>query len=666
MKINKRACRKYADPKLTFNQNHGLLICNKIHYIIRTAVKNIAGRRLLLLFFYPREQVINGIFIPQFTVFQAPDEYVTLERDVFGSLKWRTSRLQEFICSYYPILRFSAFYTAQDEKRVIRFCKYPELNGYLAIDQLQLKIFENNCRKRKLKREQAIIRQMRGVGSLPKGMKEWAKQEILPAYLFYEYARNRKKQTGYCTACKCDVTAEMARHGKAGYCPHCGKPVTYRAIGKGTHIYDKVTVQAIQRINDQLIIRVCKMTASYRNYRKPHIDFWECARLFLSGDNAESLQLSAYYYEPGRGISTHWLTGYRPNLFSWRYNYEADLYGHLYTKFLSRTLHGTPWQYSQIGLFYKEYRQPLDAAKYLGTYLRYPVLEYLVKLRLYIMVSDVLYDYSANHILNLNGRRMQEVLKINPSYLPLLQNIQAGIRDLELIQHLEETNMKAETALLQWYHQNMMTNPKLLTFCLQYVPAKKLIRYLHEQFLLLKDTVIQTAYRRFESEASILSEYKDYLRFCKDLNYDLKNEFILYPKNMMKAHDRASDMFKQKKAEIDDAIIKKAYPALKQRYRFKKYGMTIIPPQSATEIVAEGQELHHCVGFYLPQIVKGESVILFLRQTKQPDKPFYTIELQNGELVQIRGMCNCMPTEQVEKYLAAWKRNKLNPLQQAA
>lgn len=40
MKINKRECRKFADPGFKMNQNHGLLHAEKVKYIVRTAVKN--------------------------------------------------------------------------------------------------------------------------------------------------------------------------------------------------------------------------------------------------------------------------------------------------------------------------------------------------------------------------------------------------------------------------------------------------------------------------------------------------------------------------------------------------------------------------------------------------------------------------------------------------
>ena len=54
-KIDKRACRKFAMPELEFNLNEGVLHVEGCPYIIRTAVRNIAGQRILMLYIYQRE-----------------------------------------------------------------------------------------------------------------------------------------------------------------------------------------------------------------------------------------------------------------------------------------------------------------------------------------------------------------------------------------------------------------------------------------------------------------------------------------------------------------------------------------------------------------------------------------------------------------------------------
>ena len=117
--------------------------------------------------------------------------------------------------------------------------------------------------------------------------------------------------------------------------------------------------------------------------------------------------------------------------------------------------------------------------------------------------------------------------------------------------------------------------------------------------------------------------YKDYIRFCEELGYDLADDFILYPRHLKEAHDRASEMFDKRQAEITDQKIAAEYTNLLRQYKMTKYGFTIVPPKTAAEIVEEGHALHHCVGGYVSRVANKGCVILFLRETEKPDTLLY-------------------------------------------
>lgn len=149
----------------------------------------------------------------------------------------------------------------------------------------------------------------------------------------------------------------------------------------------------------------------------------------------------------------------------------------------------------------------------------------------------------------------------------------------------------------------------------------------------------------------------------------MTDDFILFPRHLKEAHNRAAAMFDKKKVEIYNKKIAAEYENLVEQYQMIKYGFMILPPKTASEIVEEGHALHHCVGGYVSRVANKECVILFLRDAEKPDIPFYTIELKNGKVVQIRGENNCDPPSNVQLYIKAWKRMKLLPaasVQQAA
>lgn len=59
-------------------------------------------------------------------------------------------------------------------------------------------------------------------------------------------------------------------------------------------------------------------------------------------------------------------------------------------------------------------------------------------------------------------------------------------------------------------------------------------------------------------------------------------------------------------------------------------------PKTVKEIVQEGRELHHCVATYVDKIIQGETDVMFLRKKSEPDKPFFTVEIQNYRVIQCR------------------------------
>ena len=121
-KIDKRACRKFAMPDLEFNLNEGVLHVESCPYIIRTAVRNISGQRILVLYIYQRESILAGSIKPRWVMFQSRDDFATLSLRENASATWQCSTLD----SLDRVGGFDskcAFYRQQDEARVARFCK---------------------------------------------------------------------------------------------------------------------------------------------------------------------------------------------------------------------------------------------------------------------------------------------------------------------------------------------------------------------------------------------------------------------------------------------------------------------------------------------------------------------------------------------------------------
>ena len=600
MKINKRECRKFADPGLKMNQNHGLLHAEEVKYIVRTSVKNIGGKRLLVLYIYLREQAAAGNFKPVLTMFQSRTEYVTLCRREDGGTRWSAAAFCNLQRDY-DFSRQCAFYMAGDEERVTKFCKRKAAKGFISLYHLQSDISEKRQRERKLKKEKEIRERMKTVPALP---------------------RNIRK------------------------------------------MIDRDTLQVIQRTSgNEIVVRFLKSYSQYGDERKPYISVYENARTFLSWDDTGNISEECYYYSYGnRNSLTPWQPGSRPVFSRWQYNFEADQTGFLYEKNLDKVLKGSPWQYSQLKEFYLAEKEPLYAIQYLVRYNRYPMLEYLVKLHLYRLAESVAYDnhyYSSDSGFNPKGKNLKEVLGLDKSHLPLLQRINPGLGQMKLIKALIHANVELDEELLRWCGNYSISRSENILVPLKHMTPYKLMKYVNEQYAkFCKISPYQSGgYYKMED---ILTDYRDYLCMSEGLELDLKNSFVLFPADLKKAHDKVNDISDKEQALVYDRQIQKQFEEMNQQYHFVKYGFAILLPHTAKEILEEGQNLHHCVGSYVKKVVKRESTILFVRKASEQSKSLCTVEIQNGELAQARCYGNQSPSPAVRRFLDVWEKEILH------
>ena len=582
------------------NQNHGLLHAEEVKYIVRTSVKNIGGKRLLVLYIYLREQAAAGNFKPVLTMFQSRTEYVTLCRREDGGTRWSAAAFCNLQRDY-DFSRQCAFYMAGDEERVTKFCKRKAAKGFISLYHLQSDISEKRQRERKLKKEKEIRERMKTVPALP---------------------RNIRK------------------------------------------MIDRDTLQVIQRTSgNEIVVRFLKSYSQYGDERKPYISVYENARTFLSWDDTGNISEECYYYSYGnRNSLTPWQPGSRPVFSRWQYNFEADQTGFLYEKNLDKVLKGSPWQYSQLKEFYLAEKEPLYAIQYLVRYNRYPMLEYLVKLHLYRLAESVAYDnhyYSSNSGFNPKGKNLKEVLGLDKSHLPLLQRINPGLGQMKLIKALIHANVELDEELLRWCGNYSISRSENILVPLKHMTPYKLMKYVNEQYAkFCKISPYQSGgYYKMED---ILTDYRDYLCMSEGLELDLKNSFVLFPADLKKAHDKVNDISDKEQALVYDRQIQKQFEEMNQQYHFVKYGFAILLPHTAKEILEEGQNLHHCVGSYVKKVVKRESTILFVRKASEQSKSLCTVEIQNGELAQARCYGNQSPSPAVRRFLDVWEKEILH------
>lgn len=661
--LNKRECRKFFHQYPKMNPHSGIMNASQVDFIVRAAVKVINRHKTLVLWLYSRDQASQGDVRPCMAVFQVRDDFLTLAHRDDGSTVWRSASFSRLNSSWDFSSR-CAFYAASDNECFHKYFKSRFESGFMPLLNLQNAIQKSRRRERQIKKEKCIISRMSCIAALPRGLKGWIQKSVMPGYFFYNYKKGGRDVPGICSACGSEIRLSGVKQGVQKICPHCRKEIICKPRSRRSkHMYDRNTCQVIQRISDnELVIRIIKIYYSYNDSDTPEINIYENARHFIHQD-AESgqIRIDSYYYAYHSGILTDWKEGERPRSSMFYEGFESEASGHLYTKNLPDALAGTPWQYCPIADFYKHFRKPFLAPRFLSAYLNHPALEHLVKTGFYSAVKSLVYEYT-DSCLDESQHRTHRILGVAAEDVLFLRDIDVNIAALQIFQ--KYTGLKDRQKLLLWQIENKVEHNILPI--LQHMTVHKAVKYLDNQFAFLRFRKTKYGAQRYNNMQDLVTEYWDYLEMCKKMNYDLKNNFVKYPADLQKAHDKVAGRLKHK----EDARIKRAfmdvYKSIAGKYDFEKNGMKIVYPETPGAVVKEGHALHHCVGDYTNRVASHSCVILFLRQCCDLEKSFYTIEIRGSQIVQIRGMGNCVATPDVEKFIKSWKQRVLDRIEIAA
>ena len=182
------------------------------------------------------------------------------------------------------------------------------------------------------------------------------------------------------------------------------------------------------------------------------------------------------------------------------------------------------------------------------------------------------------------------------------------------------------------------------------VSPEKCVRYVRRQ---------KEKYKKEECDLITLWDYYDAAR---KLGYNMADDAVLFPKNMVKEHDRLVGEYNrlESKEEAKDYIM--AEPRFDKlanafaSFAWERDGLCIRIAAKPEELLLEGKTLHHCVARYIDKHAKGEECIFFVRKSDCPETSFYTLELdmKTLQVLQNRGKQNCARTPEVEAFEAEW------------
>lgn len=649
---------KYANNELI---SFAKSLIEEYQYILITAEPfKISDADGIELSIYLKSELLKKKRIPKFRIFATENDYISqslhLERP-----KWLTSCFVNLIRGDI-VPRYcnsSTLFYGKDTINVLS--EFLKSNNDLLS---KFESYQNNVMEaRWAKKEQETINKINSIMSeipeLPDDWQEWLNKTAIASShsIFYEYKKNQKSQNGICTFCNSKVKVTNAKHNKSGICPNCNNKITYRAIGRKTVLHHDGYAYLLQKAksSNELWLRGFYISSWVKNSLTQENTFYiETYRWRYKEDgNVENYEIkdTGGVYHCGQrrwtdvsknGGTTH------------------IKYGALYESNITECIENTIYKYSAL----KEFATHIKGYeflphRYIWNYPNKPYIEYLTKLKLFNMAEDCFDGYGQG--INKKAKGLEELLGVNKSLIPLLQEINPTLSEFDLIKCAEKNGIHFSANTFNQFKKMFGLDDDLIKVISEFTTLHKMMKYF-SSFPIEKNTHCHYYYNDENRAlyANMLRDYLDYIGWCKELKYDLKSSFVLFPKNFKQVHDETHITYKEYKDKQAKRKLKhqeKKYqkqilPMLNSLFNVEDKEFTVVIPNSKNDLDNEGKAQHHCVASYSDKVLAGTTYILFIRKKNDINTPYYTCEINPElKLVQCRGKSNSSTTTDVDRYV---------------
>ncbi|SFH36479.1 PcfJ-like protein [Desulfotomaculum arcticum] len=483
-------------------------------------------------------------------------------------------------------------------------------------------------------------------------IERYAIEEVFKLYRYIFTRREGKKQYGYCTYCHKEFSTAGLYHNEKTTCPECDSLCTVKASGKGRkrlineayftyYLKSAIEPEAIAAVG---IYAVQDFSGEYWDVRT----LWDCQSMYVfePGIGGSAFHRAWIFYSQARTMN---MGSFRPSKsckcrFDYGHNY--NIYSTYSRESIAVAVAGTLYLYSTW-----ENYDVGDMTEFSDLYSKYPCVEYLTKLGFGHLIEDKLTGDRTYSAINWRGKTLLRVLGLTKQELQTIkkQDIHMTFLDLRLLQLGKKDGSKftpTESVKLSQDWAVLLDDWMKLR---QYGSIRQVNHYLTKQ----------SAKKYHNNKRLAFIAWRDYIHDCITLGLNLTRERVVFPGNLYRAHQNTIKQVKIKADEDLNKKIRDRAKSLYKKYYFEHQGLFIKPAESSNDLIAEGKALDHCVGTYASRYASGEIVLLFIRKMSEPDKSFFTMEIKNGVVVQVRGFENCDPNEQVWEFVEVFRAEKL-------
>ena len=469
--------------------------------------------------------------------------------------------------------------------------------------------------------------------ALPEGLIDYIRREVLPEDRVIIYKRGNVN--GICTVCGTQVHARGRRFTQSAYatCPNCGARVICVLEDGCAFAANYIeNIVAVQKGTDGETVFFRQWLLHRDNSaRWEHIEDFlqETVRYAIRGNKTAKWQKQgkeSYYMRTERYELDEWTR--------WQDNRIYDGSYFFYPTGIEEALSGTAMQYADLEGYLEERGHNKNPIYFLEYHARYLVIEFLWKAGYRNIVHNRIFgmDRENRNAILWERKKLKECFKFPLRILKLMPPEEWSLNDIQRVNDLwEKYGGKVTDTEIRLVLQSKV-DIQLWSRATTYANAGRILKYIKNQTDKRKE---KNPDKRSISQNDTAQAYRDYLQECEQLHLDLHDKEILFPKDLTAAHNRTMEQVKFEKNKADQEKFQKAVEKL-EKFAWGEGEFFIRPAREQMELTAEGKALHHCVGGYIRDMAEEKTAIFFLRKANEPDKPFYTLELQKKRVIQCR------------------------------
>lgn len=489
--------------------------------------------------------------------------------------------------------------------------------------------------------------------ALPEGLINYIRREVLPKDRVIIYKRGNVN--GICTVCGTQVRAMGRRFTQSAYatCPNCGARVSCVLEDGCAFAANYIeNIVAVQKGTDG-------KTVFFRQWllRRDHTARWEHIEDFLQETVRYAIRGNKTAKWQKQGKYTYYMRTERYELDEWSRWSDNRIYDggyYFYTGGIEEALSGTAMQYADLEGYLEESGHNRNPIYFLEYHAKYPVIEFLWKAGYRNIVHNRIFGMSKENrnAIRWEQKKLRACFKFPLRILKLMPPEEWSLNDIQRVNDLwERYGGKITDTEIRLVLESKV-DIQLWSRATAYASVGRILKYIQKQTEKRKG---ENPDRRNVSKDESARIYRDYLQECEQLHLDLHDKEILFPKDLTAAHNRTMEQVKFERNKADQEKFQKAVEKL-EKFAWSEGEFFIRPAREQMELMAEGKALHHCVGGYIKRMAEGETAIFFLRKVSEPDKPFYTLELQKKRVIQCRTEHNASydRTPDVKSFVDMW------------